>query len=57
VSVPPDDPARILHIDGDAAAGARWSLTALEPAPGYVGALAIEGRGHRVLTRYFEGAG
>jgi 4'-phosphopantetheinyl transferase len=57
VSVPPDDPARILHIDGDAAAGARWSLTALEPAPGYVGALAIEGRGHRVLTRRFEGAG
>ncbi|MBY0229774.1 MAG: 4'-phosphopantetheinyl transferase superfamily protein [Gemmataceae bacterium] len=43
VSVPPDDPARILHIDGDAAKGAEWTLAHLEPLPGYVGALAIEG--------------
>jgi 4'-phosphopantetheinyl transferase len=57
VSVPPDDPARIRHIDGDPAAGARWSLTALEPAPGYVGALAIEGGGHRLLTWHFDGSG
>ena len=42
VSVPPDDPARVLHIDGDPAAGARWSLAALAPAPGFVGTLAIE---------------
>jgi 4'-phosphopantetheinyl transferase len=43
VSVPPDDPARILHIDGDEAAGRRWSLVELRPAEGYVGALAAEG--------------
>lgn len=43
VSVPPDDPARVLHIDGDEAAGGRWSLLALAPAEGYVGALAAQG--------------
>jgi 4'-phosphopantetheinyl transferase len=42
VSVPPDDPARILHIDGDEAAARRWSLIALSPADGYVGAVAAE---------------
>lgn len=42
VSVPPDDPARILHIDGNPAAGKRWSMQSLDPAPGYVAALAIE---------------
>jgi 4'-phosphopantetheinyl transferase len=42
VSVPPDDPARVLHIDGDAAAGGRWHMEALAPAEGYVGTVAIE---------------
>lgn len=42
VAVPPDDPARVLHIDGDRGAGERWSMTALAPAPGYVATLAIE---------------
>ena len=43
VSVPPDEPARVLHVDGDEAAGRRWTLAALGPAEGYVGALAAEG--------------
>ncbi len=43
VSVPPDDPARILYIDGDEAAARRWTLAELSPADGYVGALAAEG--------------
>jgi 4'-phosphopantetheinyl transferase len=42
VAVPPSEPVRILHIDGDPVAGARWSLLELAPARGYVGALAIE---------------
>jgi hypothetical protein len=46
VSVPPTEPVRILHIDGDRDAGGRWSLSALAPAPGYVGTLAIESPGH-----------
>jgi 4'-phosphopantetheinyl transferase len=48
VSVPPDDPARILHIDGDQRAADCWSLLELTPAPGYVGALALQGHGHQV---------
>jgi 4'-phosphopantetheinyl transferase len=54
VSVPPDDPARVLHIDGDRRAGTRWSLCALHPAPTYVAALAIEGRDLQVVHRRWE---
>jgi 4'-phosphopantetheinyl transferase len=43
------EPARVLSIDGDAIAAARWSLHTLAPAPGYVGALACQGRDYRVL--------
>jgi 4'-phosphopantetheinyl transferase len=43
VSVPPDDPPRLLHIDGDTQAARRWTLQALAPEEGYVGALAAEG--------------
>ncbi len=35
----------------DAAPARRWSLQTLHPAPGYVGALAIEGTGWRVTQR------
>jgi hypothetical protein len=52
--VPPDDPARILHIDGDPQPGQRWSMTTLEPAPGYVGTLAIEERSVEVRFWRFE---
>jgi 4'-phosphopantetheinyl transferase len=48
VSVPPDDPPRVLRIDGDEAAARRWSLRALLPLPGYVGALAVEGHDYRL---------
>lgn len=53
VSVPPDDPARVLHVDGDRAAGARWLMAALAPARGYVGTLAIEAS-VRVEVRHWE---
>lgn len=42
VSVPPDDPARIVQIDGDEKKAARWTLQALEPTPEDVAALAVE---------------
>jgi 4'-phosphopantetheinyl transferase len=48
VSVPPDEPCRLLHIDGDAGVAAGWTLLNLELEAGYVGALAVEGRGYRV---------
>lgn len=43
VTLGPDEPARMLSLEGDAAAGARWRLAHLEPAPGYLGAAAVEG--------------
>jgi 4'-phosphopantetheinyl transferase len=56
VSVLPNDPPRIKHIDGDPCAGAKWSLTHLTPAPGYVGALAVEGQGHRLCCWNWGGS-
>ncbi len=57
VSVPPDDPARLLHIDGDPAAAAAWSLFALEPAPGYVGTLASQGPPPRLRLQMWKDEG
>jgi 4'-phosphopantetheinyl transferase len=38
-----------LHVASiDAISVKRWSLYALQPAPGFVGALAIEGSGWRL---------
>lgn len=41
VSVPPA-PVALISIDGDVRAARRWTLHHLEPADGYVGAVAIE---------------
>ena len=41
VSVAPDHPARLLEVLDDPATG--WSLRGLDPAPGYVAALAVPG--------------
>jgi 4'-phosphopantetheinyl transferase len=43
VSLVPGEPARLLRLDGCEKAAARWSLRHLSPAPGYVGALAVQG--------------
>jgi 4'-phosphopantetheinyl transferase len=51
VSVPPDDPARILHIDGDRRAAQRWTMVSLEPAAGYVATVAIETPGCPIQSR------
>lgn len=40
VTLLPDEPARLLRVAGDERAPARWRLAALDPAPGYVAALA-----------------
>jgi 4'-phosphopantetheinyl transferase len=44
VSVHPEEPARLVAVNGNAEAAARWSLHALEPAPGYAAAVAVEGQ-------------
>lgn len=43
VSLAIGEPARLLSILGDSQATANWSLQALNVAPGYMGALAVEG--------------
>lgn len=43
VSLAPDEPAALLHVDGDPAEAARWSLRSLDLGPGYAGALVVEG--------------
>lgn len=41
VSLDPGEAARFLALEGDPARAAQWSLTHIEPAPGYTGALAL----------------
>lgn len=49
VAIGPHEPVRILRMDEDERRAERWSLRALTPAPGYVGALALEGHDHRLV--------
>jgi 4'-phosphopantetheinyl transferase len=49
VNLGPDEPARLLRLDGEERRAAHWSLLNLVPAPGYVGALALEGKDFRLL--------
>jgi 4'-phosphopantetheinyl transferase len=42
VTLGPGKLARLVHVDGDSTAAARWTLVSLTPAAGYVGALAME---------------
>jgi 4'-phosphopantetheinyl transferase len=49
VSHTADDPARVVHIDGDSEAAAAWSLRTLAPASGYVGALALQAHDYRLF--------
>jgi 4'-phosphopantetheinyl transferase len=49
VTVAPGDPVRLLRVAGDAGAPARFELRALRPADGFVGTLAVERRGVRLV--------
>lgn len=44
VSLTPGEPAKLLSIKDDSQSAELWSMTALAPAPGYVGAVIIEGQ-------------
>jgi 4'-phosphopantetheinyl transferase len=48
VTLAPGEPPRMLAMEGDAARAAGWSLFHLEPAAGYLGAVAIRGGGWRL---------
>ena len=45
VTCRPDEPPRVVEIDGDRAEGARWFMWDLRPAPGFVGAVAVRASG------------
>lgn len=45
VAFAPGEDACLLATRGDPAEAARWRMTGVEPGPGYVGALAVEGGG------------
>ena len=44
VSLTPGEPAALLRTLGDPHEASRWTLQALAPGPGYIAALAVEGR-------------
>jgi len=44
VTLQPGDPARMIELDGSAAAAERWTLHAFVPAPEYAGAIAYQDR-------------
>ena len=48
VSFLPGEPAQLLAISEDTALAAQWTLQAFSPAPGFVGALAIQSQNPRV---------
>jgi 4'-phosphopantetheinyl transferase len=44
VSFLPNEPAQVLTISGNSEVAARWTLDALAPVPGFVGAVAVQAR-------------
>jgi 4'-phosphopantetheinyl transferase len=55
VTFMPGEPARLLSVRGDAREAAQWQLEAFSPGPGYIGALAVRGRGLTVLCWSWAG--
>ena len=55
VTLAAEDPPRIVAMEGDATQGADWSLTHLEPAPGYLGALAVRAAPRRLSGYRWSG--
>ena len=49
------EPARLLRLDGEERAAGCWSLCNLEPAPGFIGALALEEHDYRLVCRSWPG--
>jgi 4'-phosphopantetheinyl transferase len=54
VSIAPDEPARLLRVERDPTEVTRWTFDTFEPAPGYLGAVAVEGTGWRLIRWSFE---
>lgn len=54
VTLAAGDPARLLSVEDDAAEAAAWSLQHLDPAEGFVGALAVRGPLADIVCRTWE---
>lgn len=54
VTLAPGDPPRLLATRGEPGGVTRWSLHALHPGPGFVGALAVEGSAPEVRCFAWE---
>jgi len=54
VDIFPTEAAQLLSLDGDPSEAARWSLRELPPAPGYVAALAVEGKGWQLTCWHYS---
>ena len=50
VSLAPDAPLRLLEVTGDRDAPERWALASFRAAPGFLGALAVDGTGLRLAS-------
>ncbi len=54
VDLDPGGPAGLLRFDREPEEVARWSLSAFEPARGYLGALAVEGPPRDIAARFWR---
>jgi 4'-phosphopantetheinyl transferase len=54
ITDPAHPPAELYGAANDIVPARRWSLYTLQPAPGYIGALAIEGSGWRLTERHWQ---
>jgi len=54
VSLAPGSPVRLERVEGGPAEAGRWTLAALTPEPGYVAAVAIEGRLARLVCARWQ---
>ena len=50
----PGDTTPLLSVEGDIQEASCWSLRELTPAPGYVAALAVEGKGWRLAQWHYS---
>ena len=55
VSLAPGEPARLLNVEGDPQEASRWSLKSLNPAPGYIAALAVAGHDWQLQWKQWPG--
>ncbi len=54
VSLAPDEEAALLSVADDPQEASRWTIKNLSPAPGYVGAVAVKGRGLTLRSRQWK---